>query len=126
VPLAIASGAKREEIDLVLRTHGLRHAFEVIVAAGETPRSKPAPDPYVRAVERLREVGALPEGGDGTSRCVAIEDSRWGLVSARHAGLRCVGITTSYTAAELDVADLVVDRLEEVTLERLNELVSAS
>ena len=40
-------------------------------------------------------------------RCVAIEDSVWGLESARGAGLRCVGVTTSYPAAELTAAELV-------------------
>lgn len=125
VPLAIASGAKREEIELVLAAHGLREAFRAIVASGETAQSKPAPDPYVRAVERLQEDGALPRGNGVACRCVAIEDSRWGLLSAKQAGLRCVGVTTSYAAEELNVADFTIDRLEELTLERLDELAGA-
>ena len=39
-------------------------------------------------------------------KCVAIEDSRWGLESARGAGLRCVGVTNSYAADELAAAEL--------------------
>ena len=53
VPVAIASGALRSEIELILERSGLGGRFPVIVAAGETPRSKPAPDPYARAFALL-------------------------------------------------------------------------
>ncbi|HVD60973.1 MAG TPA: HAD-IA family hydrolase, partial [Gemmatimonadaceae bacterium] len=56
-------------------------------------------------------------------RCVAIEDSLWGLESARRAGLRCVGVTTSYTAVELPGAELVVEGLHVLTLPMLDALV---
>jgi beta-phosphoglucomutase-like phosphatase (HAD superfamily) len=55
---------------------------------------------------------------------VAIEDSRWGLVSARDAGLRCVGVMNSYPASELPGAELVVEGLNTLTLEMLDNLVS--
>jgi beta-phosphoglucomutase len=117
VPLAIASGARRDEITRTLDHAGLTSAFRTIVASGETPRSKPAPDPYALAVKRL---------GVDPGRAVAIEDSRWGLDSARAAGLRTVGITHSYPADELSpYADLVVTTLEEITVERLENLVAA-
>ena len=50
-PLGIASGALRHEIELMLRGGGLHDAFRFIVAAGDTDRTKPAPDPYLRAAE---------------------------------------------------------------------------
>ena len=53
IPLAVASGALRPEIEQVLDRAGLSGCFTAIVAAGETPRGKPAPDPYAVAVERL-------------------------------------------------------------------------
>ena len=123
-PLAIASGARRDEIELVLVARGLAAPFEVIVAAGETPRSKPYPDPYRRAVELLAERGRIPTGTP-TSQCVAIEDSHWGIASAKQAGLRCVGITTSYPRHELVTADRVVDSLDELTIEFLAEVAGA-
>src|SRR5262245_61678823 len=49
VPLGIASGAIRPEIERVLQRAGLKHLFGAIVAAGDTARGKPAPDPYLRA-----------------------------------------------------------------------------
>ena len=59
VPLAIASGAALNDIEVVLRGTGLRERFRTVVAAEHTPRSKPHPDPYRRAVDILREQGVL-------------------------------------------------------------------
>lgn len=114
LPLAIASGARREEIELVLEARDLRHRFEVIVAAGETPRSKPHPDPYARAIADLAALGRIPAGTPAAA-CIAIEDSHWGIASARAAGLTCVALTTSYPREALDSADHVVESLDEVT-----------
>ena len=122
VPLAIASGALRSEIEQVLDAHGLAGSFRCIVAAGETVRSKPAPDPYARAIELLQAQGAIPASGLAARGAVAIEDSHWGLASARAAGLRCVGVTTSYAAPELSAADLVVATLDEIDLSGLSAL----
>jgi HAD superfamily hydrolase (TIGR01509 family) len=112
LPLAIASGALRREIVAVLERAGLLGCFQVIIAAGDTAAGKPAPDPYVKAVGILD----LP-----ASRAAAVEDSHWGLESARAAGLRTVAVTTSYPAASFPEADLVVPDLASLTLERLGE-----
>ncbi len=124
VPIAIASGALRQEIELMLDRDGLAGRVPVIVAAGETPRSKPHPDPYARAVERLKEEGFLMR--DVSSQAiVAIEDSEWGLQSARAAGLRTVGVTTSYPATALPSADLVVSGISDITVPLLEQLVAS-
>jgi beta-phosphoglucomutase len=123
VPLAIASGAALDDIEAVLRGTSLRERFRTVVAAEHTPRSKPHPDPYRRALEILREQGVLPM--DTPARhVVAIEDSVWGLQSARDAGLRTVAVTTSYRAEDLGVADLIVPSLDAVTVEVLDALVA--
>jgi beta-phosphoglucomutase len=125
VPLAIASGAVLNDIEVVLRGTGLRERFRTVVAAEHTPRSKPHPDPYRRAVDILREQGAIPP--DTPARqVVAIEDSVWGLQSARDAGLRTVAVPTSYAASDLGMADLVVPSLDAVTIEALEALVARS
>jgi len=121
VPLAIASGARREEIELVLDATGLAPHVTLVVAAGETPQGKPAPDPYVRAIDDLRARGLVGDRAHG--RSVAVEDSHWGIASAKAAGLYCVAVTTSYPAAELGDADLVVAGLHELPLGRLGALV---
>jgi beta-phosphoglucomutase len=123
VPLAIASGAALDDIEVVLQGTGLRERFRTIVAAEHTPRSKPHPDPYRRAVDILREQGVVDDDVS-PRRIVAIEDSVWGLQSARDAGLRTVAVTTSYRAADLGIADLIVPSLDAVSVERLDALVA--
>ncbi len=119
VPIAIASGALRHEIDEVIEAAGVAALFSTIVASGDTPESKPSPEPYRLAFARLQErIGRTLD----PRRCVAIEDSRWGLESARGAGLRCVALTTSYPVHELPGAELVADGLHTLTLQHLDGL----
>lgn len=122
VPIAIASGAMRHEIDEIIQAAGVGDLFATIVAAGDTPQSKPSPAPYQLAFQRLRESA----GRDlDPRRTVAIEDSKWGLESAQGAGLRLVGVTSSYAASELTDAELVVDGLKALTLSALDRLCAS-
>jgi beta-phosphoglucomutase len=119
VPIAIASGALRREIVEITDAAAIGSLFTVIVAAGDTPQSKPSPAPYLLAFEQLQ----LHTGHDlDPRRSVAIEDSQWGLDSARGAGLRCVGLTNSYEANALQGAELTVAGLDVLTLPALNHL----
>ena len=111
-PLAICSGARRSEIELILRGGGLTDAFRFIVASGDTDAGKPAPDPYARAATLH---GVPPQ------QCVAIEDSHAGIDSARTAGLRTIAISTTYPRETLK-ADALVDSLDELTVEFVRRL----
>lgn len=113
LPLAIASGSLRGEIERILDANALRHHFRIIVGADDVVDGKPAPESYARAVEALGVPG---------NAAVAIEDSPWGLQSARGAGLRTIGITTSYPASALTDAHHVIESLDEVTVEGLRQL----
>ena len=119
-PLAIASGALRAEIVRVLEREHLSAYFSALVAAEDTRVSKPAPDPYLRAVDELRRVVGPPiDAAD----CVAIEDSCWGLESAKAAGLRTVGVTHTYPAEALaGSAEAVISDLNLLTFEFLSKL----
>lgn len=77
VATALVSASPRPVVDTVLDVLG-RHWFTTSVAAGETPRTKPFPDPYQAALAALRAEPA---------RCVAVEDSPTGVASAEAA--RC-------------------------------------
>lgn len=111
-PLGIASGARRSEIELMLRGAQLTSAFKFIVSAGDTDHGKPAPDPYRRAAE----LHGVPPGA-----CVAIEDSHAGLESARAAGMRTIAISTTYPRQTL-TADTVIDSLDEITPDLIRAL----
>jgi beta-phosphoglucomutase len=112
-PLGIASGALRHEIEAMLRGGGLDRHFRFIVASGDTPASKPAPDPYRKAAS----LHGVPP-----SACLAIEDSRWGIASAKAAGLWCIGITNTYPVAELLEADAIITSLDELTPELIRTI----
>jgi HAD superfamily hydrolase (TIGR01509 family) len=119
VPLAIASGALRAEIVRVLDREELTTCFTAIVAAEDTPASKPAPDPYLRAVALLAaQLGRELDARD----VVAIEDSLWGLESARRAGLRTVAVAQTYPASALQGADLVIGSIGDISLDSLQRL----
>ncbi len=111
--LAIASGSLRDEILNILRLNDLADAFPVVVGADDVEKSKPAPDTYVAAVARL---------GVDPAAAVAIEDAPLGMLAARAAGLFTIGITTSYPRHALSTADLVVDSLDEVTVDVVQSL----
>ncbi|MEO6213143.1 MAG: HAD family phosphatase [Vicinamibacterales bacterium] len=112
-PIGIASGAMRHEIESILKNAGLARHIRFIVASGDTAESKPAPGPYLRAAA----LHGLPP-----ATCVAIEDSRWGIESAKAAGMTCVGITNTYAAADLTAADMVISSLDELTSQLIRRL----
>jgi beta-phosphoglucomutase len=112
-PLGIASGALPHEIRMMLDRSRLAHHFKFIVGSGDTPNSKPSPDPYLRA----SELHGIPP-----AECVAIEDSRWGLESARSAGMKTIGVTHTYASDQLGGPDLVVESLDQITVPLIRTL----
>ena len=107
LPLAIASGARHEEIEAILTGIGLRDAFAAVVGAEDAARTKPDPAPYLEAARRLE--GRVP--GLRPAECVAFEDSLPGVLSALGAGMRVVAVAHSYPAAKLRSAHRVLDSL---------------
>jgi HAD superfamily hydrolase (TIGR01509 family) len=95
VPVAVASGAARAEVEAVLEGSGLRGLFEVIVAAEDVERGKPDPLAYTMALARL---GFAPAG------TLAFEDTHLGFAAAVTAGMRCVGVGDTVDADRLRTA----------------------
>lgn len=118
MPVAIASGATRRDIDLILDKLGLRDCFELIVSADDVARSKPDPETYRLAVQHLADRHADRDIKAGA--CVAIEDTEAGLASARAAGLRTVGIDPSGEPGGLIGADQTLQSLTDLSLDRLH------
>ena len=81
LPRAIATSSPHQDVERNLGRHGLRHRFDAIVAGGDYPRSKPHPDPFLKAAEVL---GADP------AHCLALEDSHNGIRAAHAAGMMAV------------------------------------
>lgn len=111
VKLAIATSGRKEKQFPVIEGTGLRlEWFQVVITGDEVTRKKPDPQIYRRTGERL---GLPPE------RCVVFEDAPVGVQAAKAANMRCVAVTSSTGRENLTHADLVVDSLAEVSLERL-------
>ncbi len=109
VPVAIASGAARVEIEAALRSAGLEELFPVIVASEDTARGKPDPEGYQLALRLLNdEVGGRLRAAD----VLVFEDSGVGLAAARAAGMRCVVVEGTAGPSVLAEADAVVSRLD--------------
>ncbi|MBL8024461.1 MAG: HAD family phosphatase [Elusimicrobia bacterium] len=123
-PLAMASGALREEVLLMIEAAGIRHYFDVVVAAEDVLRGKPAPDAYLKALEGLNL--KYPQKNIQPEECLVVEDSKHGLLSAQGAGMKVVAVTTTYPAEELATADRVAPVLTALRLKDLESLFSTS
>jgi len=104
VPVGIASGALRAEIEAILRAGGLHDAFAVIIGADDVSRGKPHPEPFLTAMARI-------DGALVPAECLVFEDSMPGVAAARAAGMKVVAVTNSYPAEKLSAADRVVESL---------------
>ncbi len=122
IPLAICSGALREEIELAATTIGLREHFGVIVSAEDVDRGKPDPEGYLKALGQLRQAVSRELQ---PFRCVVVEDSPAGIQAAKQANMRVLALETSYAPAALTAADRVVANLAAVSLADLEALVGA-
>jgi beta-phosphoglucomutase len=121
MPVGIASGARRSEIEAILGAGGLKDAFSAIVGADDVTRTKPDPEPYLTALHRLapRAPGLRP------AECLAIEDSVPGILSARGAGMKVVAVAHSYPPEKLKAAHHVVRTLEGLERDGLFALFEA-
>lgn len=108
-PLALCSGALSSDIVPILQQLGITDAFDVKVTADEVSVSKPDPESYRLAVQRI--AAAFPRLAIAPSRCLAIEDTPAGIASATGAGLKVLAVTNSYPAEKLVGAIKVVDSL---------------
>jgi beta-phosphoglucomutase-like phosphatase (HAD superfamily) len=110
-PLAIASGARLEEIRHILAQDSLEASFSAIVSAEDVRLGKPHPEPFLRAYEKLKQY----DEGLQAAGCVAIEDSIGGIQSAHAAGMRCLAIAHSYGRKRLSLAcpEWIIDSISD-------------
>ena len=112
--LAIVSGALRHEIELILKTAGMRDDFEHITAAEDVLDGKPAPDGYLHALRSLNRHAPLL-----ASECLVIEDTLFGIQAAHAAGMQCLALSTTYPQDRLGTADAVTTTLQDCDLASL-------
>ncbi|TKB84211.1 MAG: HAD family phosphatase [Nitrospira sp.] len=116
-PLAIASGALRNEIELILEEAGLRRAFLHITSAEDVTRGKPAPDPFLHAMAGLNSQPNQP--ALSPNDCLVIEDSLPGIRAARAAGMKVLAVANTHTVQDLGEADAITHSLADTRLQDL-------
>lgn len=107
--VAVASSSPEAWVQSRLADVGLRDRFLVVSSRSATLAAKPAPDLYLDACRRL---------GVNPARAIAVEDSANGLKAAHAAGLVCLAVPNSITAAyDFGEADLIVESLAALPIE---------
>ena len=112
IPVALASSSPTSWINIMLERFSLRDSFQVVVSADELKgEGKPSPAIYLLTASRL---GILPE------RCVAIEDSKNGVLSAKNAQMFCVGFRNGFNnEQDLSRADVIIHHFGELDWKNL-------
>jgi beta-phosphoglucomutase len=119
--IGLVSGALREQIEFVLEKINLKQYFETIVAGDDINTSKPAPDGYLLAIDKLRQ--QKPELELVAANCLVIEDTFAGIQAAKNAGVRVVGVANTYPLHMLQrQANWTVDNLTELEIDRIEEV----
>ena len=97
----------------ILGRASLSPLFDVIISGAEVARGKPHPDIFLLAAERM---------GENPHDCVVFEDALLGVEAAKAAGMKCVGVDRYQNPQRLSRAEIVVEDLGEIDLEKLREL----
>lgn len=105
--LGLVSSAPKENIDFVFSELKLEGLFDAIVFGPEVAESKPSPQIYQLAAQKL---DVNPKD------CIVIEDSPAGIKAAKAAGMRCLAVANTHPREELREADKIIDSLENVDL----------
>jgi beta-phosphoglucomutase-like phosphatase (HAD superfamily) len=96
IPFAVVSGGRRISVTKALNALQLLDKFETIVGSEDYVNSKPAPDAFLLAAERL---GVAPQ------HCLAFEDTEMGISAATAAGMATVKIASPQERAEREAPD---------------------
>jgi len=112
IPMAIGSAAIPFNIDFVLDNLNIRHYFSAIVSAADVVKSKPHPQTFLDAAEKL---------GVNPADCIVFEDAPKGVETALNAGMQAVAITTTHEPAEFKQYQNILIFINDYTDERLEQ-----
>ncbi len=110
IPMAVATSAPTENMDFVLDKLNIRNYFDVLVDETYVKRGKPDPEIYLITAKKL---GLKPQ------QCVVIEDSVFGIQSALAAGMKVVGITSTFSVDKINQADIIIKSFREINVEKI-------
>lgn len=117
ISCCVGSSTPRLNITAALHLLGLENYFQIIIAAEDVLKGKPDPQVFLLAAQKLH---LSPD------RCIVFEDAFVGIQAAKAGGMKIVAVTTTHPASELTEADLVVDRLDALSVTQLKALFGNS
>lgn len=106
IPMALGTASIKENISLVIDTLKISHYFSAIVGADDVARSKPHPETFLSAAQKL---------GVAASSCIVFEDAPKGVEAAMNAGMRAVVITTMHEPKEFECYTNIVAFVQDYT-----------
>ena len=105
--IALASSSPKNTINIVLDELNIKDEFDAVISGEDFKESKPNPEIYIKTCEIL---GVRPKDA------IAIEDSDYGIDSAKNAGLTVVARRENRFNFKQDKADFIVDNLQDIKL----------
>ncbi len=111
--LGLATSAYPSTVDLVFNKFPISYIFNAVTTAADVTHGKPDPEPYLKTAKKLN---IKPEN------CVVVEDAVNGIKSAKSAGMKVIGITTSFPKESLSEADIIINNFNEITPELIKSL----
>ncbi|TXT64345.1 MAG: Beta-phosphoglucomutase [Promethearchaeota archaeon] len=112
--LAVGSSGPPENVTLLLESLDIEDYFDVIISAADVSESKPAPDVFLKAAQKLN---LEPKN------TLVIEDAPVGIKSAKRANMKTVALTTTHPQDELMNADLILSDLKGLTAEKILNII---
>lgn len=115
VPMVVASSAIRQNIEVVIDRLDIKQFFEGYVSGQDVEKTKPNPDIFLKAADLIKVEPA---------KCLVIEDAKHGVEAAKAAGMFCIGYKNLNSGnQDLSRADMVVDHLSDINLDKVNSLL---
>ena len=118
IPLGLATSGSPEDVKVVLGIANLVADFSIILDSSTTHQPKPNPEVYLRAAKLLNTV---------PGNCCVFEDSFPGIAAAKAAGMKVIGVTSTYSKAELkDLVDHTVSDFTEINSDMIKKILNSS
>lgn len=113
--LALASSSPMLWVNMAVKRFDLNQYFEKVISADETgSKGKPAPDIYIHTMKQLKK---------NLTECLAIEDSKNGVISAQEAGMKCVGLKNGFNDdQDLSFSDILIHEFDELSIGMIKKL----
>lgn len=113
-PLAVVSSSSRREIDWILNQLKISPYFKFVLGYENFNRVKPAPDAYLKAIEKFGNLQA--------SEVLVFEDSLIGMRAAKDAGTKVVAVTTSTVLQNTNIANWIIKDFTEINTKWVQNL----